>query len=130
MRRRSPALEALKPQLAAAAQEVYDEWDENLDEYGGGGICHLIAEAMVGVLDEHDIDATEQHTTIDENHVFVLAQDPNGAGIFYVDIPPSTYEVGSGYSWSKIKGSTSTSETWSWTSWKKASCRRRTRAMF
>ena len=40
----------LKPEIAKVAQAVYDEWDENEDEYAGGGICHLIADEIVSLL--------------------------------------------------------------------------------
>jgi hypothetical protein len=40
-------IDPIKDELAAAAQQEYDDWiqDEN-DELNGGGICHLIAEKL------------------------------------------------------------------------------------
>lgn len=96
------ALKLLDGKLAKAAQEVYDAWDENEDEYGGGGICHLIADAMVDVLTGKGIEATSVGQEIGEVHVYVVAQVVEG--VYRVDIPPSTYESGSGYSWTKRKG--------------------------
>jgi hypothetical protein len=98
---------ALLPQLAQAAQQVYDQWEqdeEGIDpELGGGGICQDIAEAMSHVLNIAGIDAT----TIDnggmgDQHVWILAKFREG--VVEVDIPPEIYERGGGYNWTKIPG--------------------------
>lgn len=76
-----PALKSIKDaqalgvQLISRAQVCYDEWDESdIDTYGGGGICHLIAEAMVDVLLEAGIDA--QTTDSNFEHCSVLQSIP------------------------------------------------------
>lgn len=105
-----PALQdihAIGSALANAAQTEYDAWeqDENgwNEELGEGGICHLIADQMVGVLNESGIDATSTHSEgIGENHVWVTARTSDG--VVTIDIPPSEYEIGSGYSWRKRPG--------------------------
>ena len=94
-------LKSLRFRLAQAAQEVYDAWDENEDEYAGGGICHLIADAFCEVLDEHDIDCVTFAQEIGEVHVFVIAKVKEG--VFSIDIPPGVYEEGAGYNWRKIE---------------------------
>lgn len=99
-------LNPLLPRLAAAAQGVYDAWaqdDEGFDdEYGGGGICHDIAEAMCQVLGSANIDSFSYHSTVGENHVWVIAKFREG--VYSIDIPPSEYETGGGYTWKKIQG--------------------------
>lgn len=108
-------IEALKPQLAAAAQKVYDAWDASDEEYGdwqvgAGGICHLIADAMLGVIYDNipDIKATTISSTY-EVHVYVIAgrttvnEDGETEEDYYsVDIRPYNYETGGGYNWKKI----------------------------
>lgn len=98
------ALQQLLPQLVQAAQQVYNAWEQNDDgydeEYGGGGICHDIADAMADALNSRGIEAVTFHNTVDENHVWVIAQFAEG--IYSIDIPPSVYESGGGYTWRKI----------------------------
>lgn len=99
-------LRSLLPQLAGAAQKVYDNWEQSEDglddEYGGGGICHDIADAMVEVLSHHNIDAFSYSQSIGDVHVYVIAQLKEG--VYEINIPPEVYERGSGYSWTKIPG--------------------------
>lgn len=99
-------LMGVRGELAAAAQAVYDEWSQdaegNDEEYGGGGICHDIADAMVGVLDRHGVESQSVSQSIGEVHIYVIAKVREG--VYSVDIPPSTYERGSAYTWTKIEG--------------------------
>ena len=97
---------SLKHEMAKAAQKVYDEWDqdeEGIDpEYGAGGICQDIADAIAGVLIDHDINAiTVDSEGMVDQHVWAVAYDPESRLAFNVDIPPSVYEIGSGYVWKK-----------------------------
>ena len=93
-------LETLRPQLAAATQIVYDNWqpDEN-GEYAGG-ICDEIAETMAGVI------ASVTDCQIDEgghdgdDHMFLIVSQ--GKYRYWVDLPAYTYETGGGYSWQKL----------------------------
>jgi hypothetical protein len=93
----------LRQQLAQAAQTVYDAWQVDEQGYdwqvGGGGICHLIADAMVDVLARYGVRASGQSCS-HMVHVNVIAQFREG--IFEVDINPYDYETGSGYSWKKL----------------------------
>ena len=99
-------MNGLKVRLARAAQMVYDAWEQdehgNDDEYGGGGICHDIADAMVEVLDGSGIESRSVSQSIGEVHMFVVAKFAEG--IYSIDIPPQTYERGSAYTWAKIPG--------------------------
>jgi hypothetical protein len=99
-------LMALRNELASAAQAVYDEWDQDAEghdeEYGGGGICHEVADAMVEVLGRHGIESQSVSQSIGEVHVYVVAKVKDG--VYTVDILPGTYEKGSAYTWSKIPG--------------------------
>lgn len=95
-------LESLKPQLAAAAQKVYDEWDE--DDYGGGGICDDVSAAMSDVIANS---ASNDPDILDgghegDDHAWLIVRSGNEA--YSVDIPSYVYERGGGYSWSKIPG--------------------------
>lgn len=99
-------IESLKPSLCRAAQDVYDAWDEHEDVYFGGGICHLIADAMAESLDDHGVDALTLSQSVGEVHVFVVAYDEDAKTACLVDISPYTYERGSGYNWSKVEGVT------------------------
>jgi hypothetical protein len=107
-------LEAVKPQLAAAAQKIYDVWDASGEDgdwqVGSGGICHLIADAMVGVLADNipDLNMTTISSSY-EVHVFVVAgrttvdEDGEKEEEYYsIDIRPHVYETGGGYDWKKI----------------------------
>ena len=97
-----PILNNLKPKMAKAAQEVYDDWDESdVTTYANGGICHLIADAIVDVLYSHNIDAVSFSCSVGENHVMVACQ--HDGMTYIIDIPPYVYETGGGYSWKKIE---------------------------
>lgn len=99
---KSPTLDRLRAELAAAAQAVYDEWDESDIDLNGGGICDQIAEAQARVLDSHGIDSTTMLATVGDHHVFVVARVPEG--VFEVNIPAGVYETGAAYRWHKIPG--------------------------
>ena len=92
----------LRPTLCGRAQAVYDEWDEEDEEYGGGGICHLIAEEFVHTLSEHEIESFTMLQSSGAHHVFVIAYNEETEEACVVDINPYVYEEGAGYSWSKI----------------------------
>jgi uncharacterized protein YuzB (UPF0349 family) len=96
----------LKVQLARAAQMVYDSWEQDEDgndeEYGGGGICHDIADSMVEVLNGSGIESRSVSALVGDVHVFVVAKFAEG--VYSIDIPPQTYERGSAYTWIKIPG--------------------------
>lgn len=92
--------QALSCMLIVRAQACYDEWDEsNVDEYGGGGICHLIADALVEVLLEAGIEAQSVSSNF-EQHVYVVCC--LAEGVYSLDIPYRLYEIGSMFSWTKI----------------------------
>jgi hypothetical protein len=93
---------ALRSEIAAAVQEVYDGWEQGEDcDLGSGGICDLMAEAIGSVLNNHNIDFTDGGQEGDD-HAFVIAFDPTDA--YVVDVPYHLYESGSGFSWTKIEG--------------------------
>jgi hypothetical protein len=97
-----------KTDLLKVAQKEYDEWDasdeeEGDNEVGFGGICHLIAEAMVDVLVSHGYDAiTVDSQGVGDQHVWCVVKAEEGC--YEVDIPPSVYETGGGYNWKKKDG--------------------------
>lgn len=93
---------SLTSQLVAAVQAEYDRWDEtDIDTYAGGGICHLIADTLVSVLDDGGITACTVSSNC-EVHVYVACQ--LAEGVFTLDVPHRLYEVGGGYSWTKVPG--------------------------
>jgi len=93
-------IKQLRPQIAAKAQRVYDEWiqDEN-DDLNGGGICHLIADEICDILGQANILCTSVSAS-DVQHVYVVAQCQEG--VFEVDIPYWLYEEGGGFTWTKL----------------------------
>jgi transglutaminase-like putative cysteine protease len=101
-------LEALKEELAKAAQEVYQNWDQSGPdgdpELGWGGVCQDIAAAMSDVLNSAGIEASTIEAQVGEQHVFVVAQ--TSGGVYEVDISPYIYETGGGYNWKKKQGVT------------------------
>lgn len=103
-------LDALRSHFAAAAQAVYDAWDQDeegyCDAYGDGGICHDIAGAICDVLSEYGFPCTTFSFSIGEVHVTAVTASNDGT--FFVDIHPSWYETGGGYCWRKIPGVTFT----------------------
>jgi hypothetical protein len=93
-------VKALYPGIVRVAQRVYDDWDEaNVDDYAGGGICHLIADEICSVLWEKGITCTTVSSD-HEQHVYVVFQVQEG--VYSLDIHWSHYETGGGFSWKKI----------------------------
>lgn len=97
-------VEALKKELADAAQREYDDWvqdeDGNHEELGTGGICHIIAEKLTDVLYNHGIQRVQTVSSTSEQHVYVVGQFREG--IYLIDVPYRYYETGGGYNWKKI----------------------------
>lgn len=96
-------IEPIRAELAQAAQKPYDDWaqDENGmdEELGPGGICHLIVDEMLSVLDRHGFVCTSMSLD-SEVHVVTVVQVQEG--IYILDIPYGIYERGGGYNWRKI----------------------------
>lgn len=94
----------LKRKLAAAAQQVYDDWQPGEDDdLNGGGICHLIADAFCEVLDAEGFAARTVSSTMTEAGVHVYAAFEAAPGQYMrADIPYFVYEKGFGYSWEKL----------------------------
>lgn len=90
-------LNSLRPQIAIAAQQIYDDWEQ--DEFDEGGICDQISMAISGILTSADIDCTEGGHDGDD-HSYIIAYNESAA--YLVDIPYDIYEIGGGYSWTKI----------------------------
>jgi len=85
--------------ILAAAQRIYDEWDESdRDTYAGGGICHIIADAICDVMWDIGIECTTVSCSY-EQHVYVAVKV--GEGVYTIDIPYSIYETGGGFNWQK-----------------------------
>ena len=92
--------EQLRPLLIKAAQQVYDDWDEeDRDTYAGGGICHLIADVFSNILWDHKINSSTVSSS-HEQHVYVVAQFREG--VYSIDLHYSYYETGGGFTWQKI----------------------------
>lgn len=107
MTRLQNELLALRPRLAAAAQKVYDDWEQDedgMDEMlGSGGICSEIAVAFQGVIERQALDTQyfEGGQEGDDHGFLVVQRDDEAYG---VDIPPGVYESGGGYNWRKKVG--------------------------
>jgi len=90
------------PELVKAAQKVYDDWDQSDPDEGDwqvghGGICHLIVDAMLDVLNDFDATSLSLDTEV---HVIMVVKLKEG--VFSVDLPHSIYEKGGGYNWTKL----------------------------
>ncbi len=98
-------IERIARDLARAAQDVYDHWDQvdgYSDAYGTGGICDDIASEMAQVITRKlRVDAYPQYNEYD-THTSVFVQVDQPQILIKVDIHPSHYEVGYGYTWQKI----------------------------
>jgi hypothetical protein len=98
-----PEIQAVMPDLVRVAQREYDDWQQDAEGYdeevGSGGICHLIADKMAGVLSDKNVMCTTVSSS-HEVHVYVVVQLPSG--VWNVDIRPHVYERGGGYTWKKI----------------------------
>jgi hypothetical protein len=97
----------LKYELALAGQKIYDQWDQDEDgydeEYGSGGICDDIADAMCDVINNKtEYECFHLYNEYD-CHTSIYVYDSNEKLIYNVDIPPYIYEKGTGYNWKKIK---------------------------
>ncbi len=90
----------LRPLMAIAAQNLYDDWNPD-DDFSG--LCDEMASTIMGILSENGIESTEGGHEGDD-HSFAIAYDDNSA--FIVDVDPDMYEIGSGYLWEKIPGVT------------------------
>lgn len=86
--------------ILAAAQRIYDDWDESeVDTYAGGGICHIIADAICDVMWQIGIECTTVSCSY-EQHVYVAVKVEEG--VYTIDIPYGIYETGGGFSWQKL----------------------------
>jgi hypothetical protein len=95
---------AMRPALANEAAKIHAEWEPDAGPDGDpvvgfGGICQDVAEAMANVLAAADVEAACVSASCGEQHVFVIAALLEG--VFVIDVPPSLYETGSGYRWTK-----------------------------
>lgn len=91
----SSKLDSLRPEIAKAAQLVYDECVGD-PEMEGHGICDSVSSAIGDVLTSHGIDHTDGGHDGDD-HAYRIAYDKHSAHV--VDIPPDVYEHGGGYNW-------------------------------
>lgn len=100
------ALVALRPKIAAAAQKIYDDWDQNDDGEdemcGTGGVCDEIASAIHGIIGDIDGTEVEEGGHDGDDHAWLIIKKDRER--YAVDIPPDVYERGGGYSWQKIPG--------------------------
>ncbi len=100
-------LNALRPQFAQAAQEVYNNWvQDEYDDLNGGGICQDVAEAIAQVIHQHvsQVEAGTVSASCGEQHVWVMLHNDHEG--FWIDVPYHIYERGGGYNWTKIPGVT------------------------
>jgi hypothetical protein len=89
----------LRPEMVSAAQNVYNDWEQ--DEFDSGGICDEISSAIGEVLSSNGIDSTEGGHAGDD-HSYLVAYDNDES--YIVDVPHHIYEQGGGYNWTKIQG--------------------------
>ena len=103
-------IQALSPLFATAAQEIYNIWEQDEDgmdvELGSGGICDLIADAIVARIHENLGGEVRAFTKLlnDAQHINVAVAVEEG--VWEIDIPYAIYERGGGFNWTKISGVT------------------------
>jgi len=99
-------LERLRPELARAAQAVVDGWEQDEDgvdeDYGAGGVCDSVSEAMASVISSLEGVEIVDGGHDGDDHAYLIVYDASDA--YLVDVPPGVYETGGGYSWKKIEG--------------------------
>ena len=109
-------LKSLTSEFVEVAQKIYDDWDENPDEYFNGGICHLIADAFVEIIYKHYPHYTATTMTRDDiQHVETIVYNMDFDSLndddldeetdietVMIDLNPYIYEEGGGFSWTKI----------------------------
>jgi len=95
--------DVVKDDMVNVAQEQYDGWQQDKHgvniELGRGGICHLIADDLIGVLYKHNIDNVQSVCSSHEQHVYIVGQFKEG--VYEIDIPYDIYETGGGFTWKK-----------------------------
>lgn len=91
-------------QMVSVAQKEYNDWvqdeDGHNEELGRGGICHLIADELVTVLYNNNIENCQTVCSTYEQHVYVVGKFTEG--VYQIDIPYSVYETGAAFTWKKI----------------------------
>ena len=99
-------ISTLKPQLAQAAQSIYDAWEQDeegfAEMYGGGGICDDIAKIMCDVIDKNTSFGSFYLYNEYDYHTSIYVYDNGTKECCNVDISPYYYEEGAAYTWKKI----------------------------
>lgn len=103
---------ALREQIAAAAQEIYNIWeqdDEGSDEeYGSGGICDDVQRAMGDAIVSNIECELEDGGWEGDDHANLIVS--RGEEKYIVDIPATVYEIGGGMNWRKLPDVTITAD--------------------
>lgn len=98
-------IEALRGQLAEAADAVVQAWEQDEDGfdevYGTGGPCDDVASALAGVIDLEGVELIEGGQEGDDHAWWIVAR-PDTEEAVGLDVPARVYETGGGYSWTKV----------------------------
>lgn len=104
-------IRSIIPRALPEIQAVYDAWDQDEtgydDQYGSGGICDDIADAICDVLGKNNIDCFTQYNEYEYHtaaYAYDFSNEEDERVLYRVDIPPYVYEEGAGYTWTKIPG--------------------------
>lgn len=96
---------SLRPLIVQVAQEVYDAWNADHDEYGDvefgfGGICDAISREIENIIVNNTDFEVAEGGEPGGDHSWVIIKTPEG--YYTIDIPCHLYERGGGYQWQKI----------------------------
>lgn len=95
---------ALRPQMAQAAQVIYNEWQQDADgideEFGSGGICDQVNQAISDLISERiPVAFVIEGGQAGDDHSWAIVR--RGSETYGVDLTACAYESGGGYSWKK-----------------------------
>lgn len=92
---------SIKPLIIKAVQRIYDDWNQDDEEFEGG-ICDEIEEVISSIIiSKTSAEETDLGGHDGDDHAWTIAK--KGEESYGINIPANIYEIGSGYLWRKRK---------------------------